>query len=73
MFTEAFHQRVQDEWLPQYLRDCGYEPGGYSPPSDEIAEADAQWFIRAMDDQVVELLPKARLKLPASSIKAMIF
>jgi len=73
VYIDSFHRRVEKEWLPRYLDDCGYEPGGYSRPQDELADLDAKWFLRAIDEPVVDLLPKARLKLPASSVKAAIF
>ena len=73
MYTEELSARIQDEWLPNYLRDCGYEPGGYVPPAKPVGEEDALWFLRAIDNGVVELLPKARLRLPASPLNAMIF
>lgn len=69
----TFRRRIRDEFLPQYLVDYGYEPGGYKASDQAVTPADAKWFLRALDEGVVTLLPKARLKLPASSVKAMIF
>jgi hypothetical protein len=73
VYAEELQQRILNEWLPPYLVDCGYEPGGFSPPRTAISEDDARWFLAAIDQGVVELLPKARLLLPGSPIKAMIF
>ena len=73
MYASTLHRRIEAEWLPRYLSDYGYEAGGYITPTPGVAESDAEWFLRALDEGVVELLPKARLKLPGSSVKAMIF
>jgi hypothetical protein len=70
---ELFRSRIRDEWLPPYLADYGYEPGGYFGDVGNLTEIDALWFMRAIDEGVVTLLPKARLLLPASPIKATIF
>jgi hypothetical protein len=73
VYKEELLARLEEEWLPPYLADYGYAPGGYVPPRGEISKDDARWFLAGMDQGVVELLPKARLKLPASPVKAMIF
>jgi hypothetical protein len=70
---ELLRARIYDEWLPRYLADEGYEPGGYLGGEDALAEIDAHWFLQAIDDGIVTVLPKARLSLPASTVLAMIF
>jgi hypothetical protein len=70
---ELLRARIQAEWLPRYLVDEGYEPGGYLGGEDALAEIDAHWFLRSIDEQIVTLLPKARLSLPASTVLATIF
>jgi hypothetical protein len=72
-YLDVLRARIRDDWLPQYLLDEGYEGGGYLGGEEHLEEIDAQWFLRAIDEQIVTLLPKARLSLPASSVLAMIF
>lgn len=69
----SFRRRIREELLPQYLTDCGYESGGYKANDEAVTPSDAEWFLRALDERIATLLPKARLKLPASTVRAMIF
>jgi hypothetical protein len=68
-----FRRRIREEYLPSYLADCGYQPGGYRGGDEIIPSVEASWFLRALDEGIVQLLPKGRLKLPAGSVNAMIF
>lgn len=70
---EELARRIHDDWLARYLADYEREPGGYRGGEELISELDAMWFLRAFDEGIVRLLPKARMLLPASRIKAMIF
>jgi hypothetical protein len=70
---EEFRQRIRSQLLPTYLEDYGRTPGAYVDREERITSLDAAWFLRSIDEGIVAVESKARLKLPASRVKAMIF
>jgi hypothetical protein len=77
MSQKELSRRLIHEFLPAFLSgysEYGYDPEGEYAGGDElISEADAEWFLRSLDEGIVRVLPKARLNLPACSLNAEIF
>ena len=58
-----------NQLLPDYHEAYGGKPRDFIDRIDDLSAEDARWTLRALDEGIVEILPKTRLRLPQSPIK----
>jgi len=72
---KPFAARLRNEWLPSYCSDAKrrYEIAGYKESSNKVTSVDAQDFMWALDNGLLEDGGGGRYRLPMSKATVVIF